>query len=216
MPANLSFEQAATVPVSGMTALQAVRDRAQVQAGQKVLDIGASGGVGTFAVQLAKAFGAEVTVVCSTSKLDLFGLRCRLRQQYTSIAFTDALRHARIAPSIGTVGDALDNALMESSIGLYKNRVDRLRRSQLAERSRSRDGHCRVRPLVQPLPASQLDRHASAHRVRSLVPCAQDLPNRGGRLATSPHRIQGGSLRDGPARAIDGTAALALAAPCEA
>jgi NADPH:quinone reductase-like Zn-dependent oxidoreductase len=63
MPANLSFEQAATVPVSGMTALQSVRDRAQVQAGEKVLDIGASGGVGTFAVQLAKAFGAEVAVV---------------------------------------------------------------------------------------------------------------------------------------------------------
>jgi NADPH:quinone reductase-like Zn-dependent oxidoreductase len=70
-PANLSFEQAATVPVSGMTALQGIRDRAQVQAGQRVLIIGASGGVGTFAVQIAKAFGADVTGVCSTSKIDL-------------------------------------------------------------------------------------------------------------------------------------------------
>ncbi|MGP0109267.1 MAG: NAD(P)-dependent alcohol dehydrogenase [Acidimicrobiales bacterium] len=70
-PANLSFEQAAAVPVSGMTALQGVRDNAQVQAGQKVLIIGASGGVGTFAVQIAKAFGAEVTGVCSTAKMDL-------------------------------------------------------------------------------------------------------------------------------------------------
>ena len=69
-PANLSFEQAAAVPVSALTALQAVR-RAQVQAGQKVLIIGASGGVGTFAVQIAKAFGAEVTGVCSTAKMDL-------------------------------------------------------------------------------------------------------------------------------------------------
>jgi NADPH:quinone reductase-like Zn-dependent oxidoreductase len=71
MPANLSFEQAAAVPVSAQTALQAVRDRAQVIPGQRVLIIGASGGVGTFAVQLAKAYGAEVTAVCSTSKLDV-------------------------------------------------------------------------------------------------------------------------------------------------
>jgi NADPH:quinone reductase-like Zn-dependent oxidoreductase len=70
-PANLSFEQAVAIPVSGVTALQAVRDRAKVQAGQRVLIIGASGGVGTFAVQIAKAFGAEVTGVCSTTKMDL-------------------------------------------------------------------------------------------------------------------------------------------------
>lgn len=70
-PANLSFEEAATVPVSGVTALQGLRDGARVQPGQSVLILGASGGVGTFAVQLAKAFGAHVTGVCSTSKMDV-------------------------------------------------------------------------------------------------------------------------------------------------
>lgn len=70
-PANLSFEEAAAVPISGSTALQAVRDHGRIQAGEKVLIIGASGGVGSFAVQIAKAAGAETTGVCSTSKVDL-------------------------------------------------------------------------------------------------------------------------------------------------
>jgi len=70
-PANLTFEQAAVVAVSGLPALQGLRDKAQVQPGQKVLIIGASGGMGTYAVQIAKSFGAEVTGVCSTTKMDL-------------------------------------------------------------------------------------------------------------------------------------------------
>jgi NADPH:quinone reductase-like Zn-dependent oxidoreductase len=69
-PAKLSLEQAAAVPVSALAALQAVRDHGRVEKGQQVLIVGASGGVGTFAVQIAKAFGAEVTGVCSTAKLD--------------------------------------------------------------------------------------------------------------------------------------------------
>jgi NADPH:quinone reductase-like Zn-dependent oxidoreductase len=70
-PANLTFEQAAVLAISGLTALQALRDHGRVEPGQEVLIIGASGGVGTFAVQIAKAFGAHVTGVCSTTKVDM-------------------------------------------------------------------------------------------------------------------------------------------------
>ena len=70
-PSNLTFEQAAAAPLAGFVALQALRDKGKVRAGQKILVNGASGGIGTFAVQLAKSFGADVTGVCSTRNVDL-------------------------------------------------------------------------------------------------------------------------------------------------
>ncbi|MFL6251826.1 MAG: NAD(P)-dependent alcohol dehydrogenase, partial [Actinomycetes bacterium] len=93
-PANLSFEQAAAVPISALTALQALRDTGGVQPGQQVLIIGAAGGVGSFAVQLAKAFGAKVTGVCSTTKLDLVrSIGAEEVIDYTREDFADGSRH---------------------------------------------------------------------------------------------------------------------------
>jgi NADPH:quinone reductase-like Zn-dependent oxidoreductase len=102
MPANLSFEQAAAVPVSAVTALQALRDHGRVTAGQHVLVIGASGGVGSFAVQIAKTLGANVTGVASPQKLDLVrSLGADHVIDYTHTDITDDGRRYDVVLDIG-------------------------------------------------------------------------------------------------------------------
>lgn len=101
-PAGLGFEQAAVLAVSGVTALQAVRDAGRLQAGQRVLVTGASGGVGTYAVQLAKAFGADVTGVCGTAKVDLVrSLGADHVIDYTREDFADGSRRYDLIVDLG-------------------------------------------------------------------------------------------------------------------
>ena len=101
-PAALSFEQAAAVAVSGLTALQGLRDAGRIKPGQKVLVIGASGGVGSYAVQIAKYFGAEVTGVCGTAKADLVrSTGADHVIDYTRADFADGQRHYDLIFDIG-------------------------------------------------------------------------------------------------------------------
>jgi NADPH:quinone reductase-like Zn-dependent oxidoreductase len=103
-PANVTFEQAASVPIAALTALQALRDKGRLQPGQKVLINGASGGVGTFAVQLAKSFGADVTGVCSTRNVDMVrSIGADHVIDYTQEDFTKGAQHYDlILDNVGT------------------------------------------------------------------------------------------------------------------
>ena len=102
-PESLSFEQAAAVPVAGLTALQGLRDKGHLQPGQKVLINGAAGGIGTFAVQIAKSFGAKVTGVCSTKNVELVrSLGADRVIDYTRDDFTqDSERYDLLLDNVG-------------------------------------------------------------------------------------------------------------------
>jgi NADPH:quinone reductase-like Zn-dependent oxidoreductase len=151
-PANLGFDQAAAAPVAAVTALQAVRDKGRVQPGQKVLINGAAGGVGTFAVQIAKSFGGEVTGVCSTRNVDLvrsigadhvvdytqedftrFGTRHDVMLDIAgSRSFSDFKRVLEPAATVVVVGGPRTNRLLGPLSHAIKVRLVSLGRSQTA------------------------------------------------------------------------------------
>lgn len=119
-PANISFEEAATVPEAGLVALQGLRDAGQIQAGQKVLINGASGGIGTFAVQIAKSFGAEVTAVCSTRNLDIArSIGADHVVDYTQEDFTQTGQHYDLILAANGYHPISDYKRALSSEGIY-------------------------------------------------------------------------------------------------
>jgi len=119
-PANLTFEEAAAVPGAGITALRGLRDYGQIQPGQKVLINGASGGVGTFAVQIAKSFGADVTGVCSTSKLDMVrSIGADQVIDYTQEDFTQNRQRYDLILDIGANRSLSDYKRALSPKGIY-------------------------------------------------------------------------------------------------
>jgi len=118
--ASMTFEEAAAVPVAALTALQGLRDKGQIQAGQKVLINGAGGGVGTFAVQIAKSFGAEVTAVCSTRKLDMVrSIGADQVIDYTREDFTKNGQHYDLILDVAAYRSVLDYKRVLSPKGIY-------------------------------------------------------------------------------------------------
>ncbi|MCJ7537693.1 MAG: NAD(P)-dependent alcohol dehydrogenase [Anaerolineales bacterium] len=119
-PASMTFEEAAAIPVAAITALQGLRDKGQIQSGQKVLINGASGGVGTFAVQIAKSFGAEVTGVCSTSKLDMVrSIGADHVVDYTQEDFTQNDQRYDLILAVGGYRSIFDYKRVLSPEGIY-------------------------------------------------------------------------------------------------
>jgi len=119
-PASMTFEEAAAIPYAAITALQGLREKGQIQSGQKVLINGASGGVGTFAVQIAKSFGAEVTGVCSTRKLDMVrSIGADHVIDYTQEDFTKSRQRYDLILAVGGYHPIFDYKRALSPEGIY-------------------------------------------------------------------------------------------------
>ena len=190
-PAQLSFEEAAAIPVAGVTALEAVRERGSLRPGQSVLVNGASGGVGTFAVQIAKALGGEVTGVCSTRNLELVrSLGADRVVDYTEDDFASAGRHdlvvncaegrsfadlrrvlapgGRIVLVIGSLGQMAAAAVRRDVVGFIAD----VTRDRLLFLTRLVD-EGRLRPVIERTYAleqtAEAIRHVESHRTRGKV-----------------------------------------------
>jgi NADPH:quinone reductase-like Zn-dependent oxidoreductase len=145
-PANITFEQAASVPIAAITALQGIRDKGKVQPGQKVLINGASGGVGTFAVQIAKSFGADVTGVCSTRNLDMVrSLGADHVIDYTKEDFTKGAERYDVI-----IDNVANHSLLESRRALKPNGIYVL----IGGGSANEQGF--IGPLINPIKAMLL------------------------------------------------------------
>jgi NADPH:quinone reductase-like Zn-dependent oxidoreductase len=145
-PPNITFEQAASVPIAAITALQGVRDKGKVQPGQKVLINGASGGVGTFAVQIAKSFGADVTGVCSTRNLDMVrSLGADHVIDYTKEDFTKGAERYDVI-----IDNVANHSLLESRRALKPNGIYVL----IGGGSANEQGF--IGPLINPIKAMLL------------------------------------------------------------
>ena len=145
-PANITFEQAASVPIAAITALQGIRDKGKVQPGQKVLINGASGGVGTFAVQIAKTFGADVTGVCSTRNLDMVrSLGADHVIDYTKEDFTKGAERYDVI-----IDNVANHSLLESRRALKPNGIYVL----IGGGSANEQGF--IGPLINPIKAMLL------------------------------------------------------------
>ena len=149
-PANVSFEEAASVNIAGITALQALRDKGKIQPGQKVLINGASGGVGTFAVQIAKSLGADVTGVCSTRNVDLVkSLGADHVIDYTKEDFTkSAERYDVMLDNVGNHSLSECKGVLTPSRQIRAHWRRRSKRSRLSRRTRQSalgDGVLKIR-----------------------------------------------------------------------
>jgi NADPH:quinone reductase-like Zn-dependent oxidoreductase len=208
-PANLSFEQAAAVGVSASTALQLLRDDAKVRAGQKVLVNGASGGVGTFAVQVAKAFGAEVTGVCSTRNVDLVrSIGADHVVDYTKEDFRrGAERYDVVLDNVGdrSMSDTRraltpSGMLISNGGGHASGKLGRTIRTAIASMLVRQQGR----------PSLKTQNHADLVALKGLVEAGQVTPVIGG---TYPLRETAEAISHVAAGHVRGTVVIAVAGP---
>ena len=207
-PATLTFVQAAAVAVSGLTALQGLRDAGRIQPGQKVLVIGASGGVGSYAVQLAKVFGAEVTGVCGTAKTDLVrALGADHVIDYTKADFAAGRLRRRAPPLRPDPRHRREHPAVPAAPDAGPPRHARHRRRRRRQVDRNRTAAPRPGALAADPPAADHGRlHAPLARPRHAAPAHRIGPGHPGRRTDLPaHRGPPGhpppARRPGPGQA---------------